>query len=142
MTAYIVIGLGYGDEGKGSTVDFLVRESGAHTVVRFNGGSQAAHNVTSPQGVHHCFSLFGSGTLVPEVETFLSRHVVIDPLAIEAEGAVLQKKGVEQPFERLTMDPGCPVVTPFHRIINRMREFGRKSDMTLELPFGHGGRRG
>lgn len=125
MTVHIVVGLGYGDEGKGSIVDFLVRDSGAHTVVRFNGGSQAAHNVVSPAGVHHCFSQFGSGTLVPEVRTFLSQHMLVDPLALEVEGAVLQGKGIADPLSRLTLHRDCTVITPFHQIANRMVEISR-----------------
>ena len=66
--SYIVIGLGYGDEGKGSWVDYLVREHSIEYVVRFNGGSQAAHHIVSPDGLFHCFAQFGSGTLVPETK--------------------------------------------------------------------------
>ena len=43
--AIIVVDLAFGDCGKGTIVDFLTREYEAHTVVRFNGGPQAAHNV-------------------------------------------------------------------------------------------------
>ena len=46
---FIVVGLGYGDEGKGSVVDYLVRQYKANLVVRFNGGSQAAHHVSVPK---------------------------------------------------------------------------------------------
>ena len=61
---YIVCGLGFGDEGKGSVVDFLCsprRPDPARTVVRFNGGAQAAHNVLAADGRHHTFAQFGSG---------------------------------------------------------------------------------
>jgi adenylosuccinate synthase len=44
MQALVVIDLGFGDAGKGSLVDYYVRHYRAHTVVRFNGGAQAAHN--------------------------------------------------------------------------------------------------
>ena len=43
--AIIVQGLGFGDEGKGATVDFLARSFSADLVVRYCGGSQAGHNV-------------------------------------------------------------------------------------------------
>lgn len=58
----VVIGLGFGDEGKGTTVDFLTREKNAKLVVRFNGGAQAGHNVRGPDWTHHCFSQWGAGT--------------------------------------------------------------------------------
>ena len=123
--AFIVIGLGYGDEGKGSVVDYLARQHKVDLIVRFNGGPQAAHHVVSPEGVTHCFSQFGSGTLVSGVETFLSRFMLVDPLAITVENDVLCGKGVTDALKRLTIDKNCPVVTPFHRIINRMLETSR-----------------
>ena len=83
MTIHIVVGLGFGDEGKGAITDKLVREHNAHTVVRFNGGPQANHRVVTPEGLDHCFSQFGSGTLVPGVRTVLSRFMIVDPLALE-----------------------------------------------------------
>ena len=49
--AVMVVGLGFGDEGKGGMVDFLSRELPVHTVVRFNGGVQAAHSVYTPDGI-------------------------------------------------------------------------------------------
>ena len=42
---FVVVGLGYGDCGKGATVDALVRRHGVSLVIRFNGGPQAGHNV-------------------------------------------------------------------------------------------------
>ena len=121
----IVVGLGYGDEGKGSIVDYLVRLQKADLVVRFNGGPQAAHNVVSPEGITHCFSQFGSGTLVPGVETFLSRFMFVDPLAIFVEDDVLRNKSISNAMERLIIDRDCPIVTPFHKIVNQMREISR-----------------
>ena len=61
--AFLTVDLGFGDAGKGSIVDFLTRAHGAHTVVRYNGGAQAAHRVVTP-GPHpreHVFAQFGSG---------------------------------------------------------------------------------
>ena len=83
--AILVAGLGFGDEGKGSIVDALVRKHGAHTVVRYNGGAQAAHNVVDLDGRHHTFSQFGSGTFVPGTRTFLSRFMVVNPLGMLIE---------------------------------------------------------
>jgi hypothetical protein len=48
--AVITVGLGFGDEGKGATVDFLTRALEADLVVRYCGGSQAGHNVELPDG--------------------------------------------------------------------------------------------
>jgi adenylosuccinate synthase len=45
--AWVVVDLGFGDQGKGSVTDFLVRARGAGLVVRYNGGAQAAHRVVT-----------------------------------------------------------------------------------------------
>ena len=121
----LVAGLGFGDEGKGSVVDYLVRQYNAKLVARYNGGPQAAHHVITPNGTAHCFSQFGSGTFVPNVRTYLSRFMLVDPLALVIENRVLQDKGVRDALQRLTVDSRCVVVTPFHKIVNRMREIAR-----------------
>src|ERR1700731_673121 len=64
--AIVTVGMGFGDEGKGATVDFLCRPHGADLVVRYSGGSQAGHNVQLPDGRRHTFSQFGAGTLAAE----------------------------------------------------------------------------
>lgn len=59
-SVFAIVGLFYGDEGKGTTVDFLTREYKAELVVRYNGGPQAAHHVVIENGTWHCFAQFGS----------------------------------------------------------------------------------
>lgn len=123
--AKVVVGLGAGDEGKGTTVDYLVRKHKAHTVVRFNGGAQAAHNVVTPEGEHHTFATFGSGTLAG-ARTHLSRHVLVDPFAMMNEAHVLRNKLGHDPMDTITFDGRCKVVTPFHRSANIIREIRRE----------------
>lgn len=122
--AYVVAGLAFGDEGKGSITDFLTRRHNAELVVRYNGGPQAAHNVVTAEGVHHTFSQFGSGTLAG-ARTFLSRHMLIEPFALARESDVLRSKGVIAPLSGLSIDPECVVVTPWHKLANRIREAAR-----------------
>ena len=89
MTEHVaVVDLGYGDAGKGTVVDALCAASRKRAVLRFNGGAQAAHNVVAPDGRHHTFAQFGSGTFAG-VPTHLTRFVVVDPLALAAEAAAL-----------------------------------------------------
>lgn len=121
----IVVGLGFGDEGKGSIVDYLVRSRNAKTVVRYNGGSQAAHTVVEASGRTHTFAQFGSGTLVPGVRTHLSRHMKIDPLNMMVEDAALRQIGVTDAFDRTTIDSHALIITPFQKIANRLREAAR-----------------
>lgn len=123
--AIIVIGMGYGDEGKGSITDFLVRRHNAKTVVRYNGGSQAAHTVVAPSGQTHTFAQFGSGTLVPGVRTHLSQYMKVDPLNMLVEESALQNIGVHDAFTRTTIDENALIITPFHKLANRLRERSR-----------------
>ncbi len=130
---WIVVGLGYGDEGKGSVVDWLVRTRGARLVVRFNGGPQAAHHVVTPEGRSHCFSQVGAGTFLPGVETLLAAPMVVDPLALAVEWAVLATKlastgGLGSVASRMILDPECPVVTPYHAWFNQMLELTRGTE--------------
>jgi adenylosuccinate synthase len=121
---FVVAGLAFGDCGKGSITDFLTRRHSADLVVRYNGAHQASHNVITPEGVHHTFSQFGSGTLAG-ARTFLSKYILIEPYAIAREADVLRGKGVTGPLSRLAVDPDCVVITPFHKLANRIREAAR-----------------
>ena len=81
MRALITVGMGFGDEGKGATVDYLVRQQQASWVVRYSGGAQAGHNVELPEPLanattnelRHTFSQFGAGTLAG-AGTSVPRH--------------------------------------------------------------------
>jgi adenylosuccinate synthase len=124
--AIITVGLGFGDEGKGATVDFLTRQYEADLVIRYCGGSQAGHNVQLPDGRRHTFSQFGAGTLAPHrPRTFLASNVIIDPFALLREGIHLCELGVDNPFALLTVHPNCLVTTPWLQLLNRLRELAR-----------------
>ena len=138
---YIVCGLGFGDEGKGSVVDFLCsprRPDPARTVIRFNGGAQAAHNVLTADGRHHTFAQFGSGSFTPGVRTHLSRFVLVDPLALAAEAVHLASAGVPDALDRLTVDRDALLVTPYHQAANRAREAARGRDRHGSCGMGIG----
>lgn len=123
--AILVTDLGYGDAGKGSVVDYLTRTTGAHTVIRFNGGAQAAHNVVTRDGRHHTFAQFGSGTFVPGTRTHLSRFMLFNPLALLAEERHLRTVGVKDGLSRLSIDREALVTTPFQSAANRLKELAR-----------------
>src|SRR5581483_3933927 len=126
--AIISVGLGFGDEGKGATVDFLARKLGADLVVRYSGGSQAGHNVQLPDGRRHTFSQFGAGTLaaIPDhPRTYLGPNVIIDPLALAREARHLADLGVRDPARLVTVHPRCLVASPWHQAANRLRELAR-----------------
>jgi adenylosuccinate synthase len=126
--AIITVGLGFGDEGKGATVDFLARRLEADLVIRYCGGSQAGHNVQLPDGRRHTFSQFGAGTLANAADpprTYLGPNVIIDPLALVLEALDLIELGIQDPFRLLIIHPRCLVTTPWLQILNRLRELSR-----------------
>src|SRR5574343_254507 len=73
-----VIGLNYGDEGKGMWTDYLLRNSEKPIVVRNNGGAQVGHTVVF-NNQRYIFSHLGSGTL-RGAPTLFTRNTVVNPL--------------------------------------------------------------
>lgn len=123
--AILTVDLGFGDAGKGSIVDWLARRERAKLVVRYNGGCQAAHNVVTPDGRHHTFAQFGSGTFVPGVRTYLSRFMLVAPDNFLQEEQALVRAGIPDAAGRVHVSRLAPITTPFHRAANRLRELIR-----------------
>lgn len=124
-TSYIVTDLGYGDAGKGTTVDYLARQAASAVVVRHSGGAQAAHNVVTSDGRHHTFSQFASGSFVEGVKTHLSRFMLISPPRMISEANHLIELGVADIWQRLTIDEGAPIILPWHQAATQLRELAR-----------------
>lgn len=124
MKAIVTVGLGFGDEGKGATVDYLTRSTSADLVVRYCGGPQAGHNVELPDGRRHTFSQFGAGTLAG-ARTWLGPRMIISPVAMWPEADHLETLGVDDPFDMLSVHPDCLVSTAYHVSMNRLRESTR-----------------
>ncbi len=118
MKNYAVIGLGFGDEGKGMFTDILCSRLYQPIVVRFSGGQQAGHTVYKDRKVSHVFSNFGSGSF-RKVPTFWSRFCTMDPVGILNELSILKTKNVNP---LLLIDPGCPVTTPYEISRNKKTE--------------------
>lgn len=122
---FIECDLGFGDGGKGTITDFLCRSFNVTLVIRFNGGPQAGHNVVLPDGRHHCFAEFGSGSFIEGVKTFISRKTFIKPDNLLVEEKFLRHQGVADAFPRLTVDRHSPIITPHHQMICQMMEAAR-----------------
>lgn len=128
MKCNVVLGLGFGDEGKGSVVDYLTHKENIDWVVKYNGGPQAAHNVVRNDGTHHTFATFGSGTF-NGVPTYLTHSFLVDPVAITREGIVLSKKldtELNRVFHNLYINTACKVITPFAILLNKIKETYRE----------------
>ena len=125
-----IVGLGFGDEGKGMAVAHEVGRSRAcgldAMVVRFNGGPQAAHNVrvVDRDGNirHHTHAQFGSGALLG-ADTVLTKGMLVNPMSIGTEADALART-CDDPeiLSRLIIDRRCPVTLPLHARANRALE--------------------
>ena len=115
MKTSIVLGLQYGDEGKGLTTSFLSKKN--DLVVRFNGGHQAGHTVVK-DGYRHVFSNFGSGTL-NGAHTYLSQYCTFYPKSFYNERQALLNVGFD-PVHYI--HPMAMVTTPFDIGFNRATE--------------------
>jgi adenylosuccinate synthase len=115
MKAKIVVGMGYGDEGKGMTVNHLIKDSIDPIVVRFSGGQQAGHTVHVGDIKHTC-SNFGAGVIMA-VPTYFSEHTTFYPVTIARETEALRAKGIRNP--KLTLHPMAKITTPWDVWDNR-----------------------
>lgn len=131
MKHKVVIGSNFGDEGKGLTTDWLCHRYAPDYVVRFNGGAQAGHTVTTPDGKRHVFGHFGSGTFL-NVPTILSRFFVVNPLLFWKEFEKLNLK------PEVFIDGDCLVTTPFEMLLNQFFEEkrGEKRHGSCGVGFG------
>ena len=131
----IVIGAGYGDEGKGLTTDWLTQDKKDTAVVRFNSGAQAGHTVQRKDGIRHVFHHFGSGTF-NGAPTILSRFFVVNPILFWHEAMDLYKKCGTLPNVYADMD--CLVTTPYDVYINQTIEKARGGDRHGSCGVGFG----
>ena len=114
----VVIGLQWGDEGKGKIVDLLTDQ--VQAVVRFQGGHNAGHTLVIG-GKKTILSLIPSGILHPGVQCLIGNGVVLSLEALFTEADALIGKGVPV-FERLKVSPSCPLILASHVALDRARE--------------------
>jgi adenylosuccinate synthase len=124
MKAYIVVGINYGDEGKGLMVDYLTRIHSPSFVSRFNGGAQAGHTVMTTLGHRHVFSHYGAGTFAKS-DTYLTSDYIINPYLLDVETEELRPK-IDH-FTHLYAHPNARVTTLFDMAINKVAEARRSS---------------
>ena len=126
MSNYILCGMQFGDEGKGTFVDYLTHKNDTTYIVKYNGGSQASHTVSTPEGTIHKFSQLGSGMFLEKCHTFLSENMVINLNNLVAEmQAFGEKAGISfsELRNRIHIHENCLLVTPYHKLSNKLREF-------------------
>ena len=114
----VVIGLQWGDEGKGKIVDWLTDHVAG--VARFQGGHNAGHTLVI-EGRKTILRLIPSGILHAGVKCFIGNGVVVSPEALMQEIGELERAGVEI-TRRLRISEACPLILPHHVAIDQARE--------------------
>lgn len=118
---YAVIGLGFGDEGKGMVISYLCSYYNNPLIVRYSGGHQAGHTVVHKE-VKHTFANFGSGTL-QGCPTYWSKYCTVEPVGLLNELAILiDKMGADFDNMKIYIHNECPVTTPFDIFHNQKYE--------------------
>jgi adenylosuccinate synthase len=116
-TCTAVVGLQWGDEGKGKIVDLLAADHDA--VVRYNGGANAGHTVVVA-GDRYALHLVPSGILYPGKLAIVGNGVVVDPEKLLEEIEGLEARGVST--DSLLVSSRAHVVAPYHKLEDEVRE--------------------
>ena len=119
--AVAVIGMQWGDEGKGKIVDQLTDR--ASVVVRFQGGHNAGHTLVIG-GERTVLHLVPSGVMREGVQCMIGHGVVLSPTALVDEMRMLADRGVPV-AERVRVSDACPLILPYHAVLDRAREAAR-----------------
>ena len=119
MANVAVVGVQWGDEGKGKIVDWLSER--ADVVVRYQGGHNAGHTLVI-DGVTYKLSLLPSGVVRPGKLSLIGNGVVIDPWALIKEIEGIAEKGVQITPAVLRIAENASLILPLHGELDRMRE--------------------
>jgi adenylosuccinate synthase len=117
MPASIVVGLQWGDEGKGKTTDFLSEQ--VAMVVRYQGGDNAGHTVVKGDEVLK-LHLVPSGVLYPHITSVIGNGVVVNPETLIGELDMLAERGID--VRRVRVSRSAHVIMPYHVALDRGNE--------------------
>lgn len=121
----VVVGLQWGDEGKGKIIDLLAKD--ADMIVRYQGGNNAGHTVVNGD-LSLVFRLVPSGILNEEKICILGNGVVVDPLILFEELESLKKIGIKIKG-RFFVSNKCHIIMPYHKRLDVARERLRGAGM-------------
>ena len=117
MPATVIVGLQWGDEGKGKTTDFLAEQ--VAMVVRYQGGDNAGHTVVTGDEVFK-LHLVPSGVLYPHITSVIGNGVVVNPATLIAELDMLTARGID--VSRVRVSRSAHVIMPYHVALDRGNE--------------------
>lgn len=118
MSTLVVVGVQWGDEGKGKIVHLLGQQ--ADVVVRYQGGNNAGHTVIF-DGKHFVLHLIPSGILQPGKQCLIGNGVVVDPEALHEEIKFLESRKIRV-RNRLYIADAAHVILAYHRYLDCLRE--------------------
>jgi adenylosuccinate synthase len=122
MSAIIVVGAQWGDEGKARVVDWLARD--ADLVARFNGGDNAGHTVVA-EGLTLKLHLVPAGILHPTAVGLIGAGVVVNLTTLIKEMDELVSLGVDVGPSRFKISAAAHIILPSHRALDGAREEAR-----------------
>lgn len=117
MSTYVVVGLQFGDEGKGKITDVLSAKS--DYVVRFQGGNNAGHTVYVGED-KFVLHLLPSGVLQSKGKCIIGSGVVVNPQSFLDEVAALESRG--QATDHIFIDRRAHIIMPYHVLLDTYRE--------------------
>lgn len=118
MQSVIVVGIQWGDEGKGKMID-LLSEKAKH-IVRSQGGNNAGHTIMVGKEEYR-FHLVPSGILYPHTRCYITGGTVIDPEVLLKEISELEARGITV-AGRLFLSPYAHVIFPYHKELDKLIE--------------------
>lgn len=118
MAVDILIGLQWGDEGKGKIVDVLAPTY--DIVARFQGGPNAGHTLEF-EGTKHVLHQIPSGIFHPHIQNIIGNGVVLDPIVFRIEMQKLQDRGVDA-SQNLFISKKASLILPSHKVLDRVSE--------------------
>jgi adenylosuccinate synthase len=123
MQVDVILGLQWGDEGKGKIVDYLADKY--DIIARFQGGPNAGHTLYI-DGVKHVLHTIPSGIFREGKINYIGNGVVIDPVTLLKEIENLEKQGIPVK-ERLIISKRANLILPTHKILDAASESSKGS---------------
>ncbi len=113
MPATVIVGLQWGDEGKGKTTDFLAEQ--VALAVRYQGGDNAGHTVVLGNEVFK-LHLVPSGVLYPHISCVIGPGVVVNPATLIGELDMLAERGID--VSKVRVSRNAHLILPYHIAID------------------------
>lgn len=117
MTAVVVVGTQWGDEGKGKITDFLSKE--ANVIARYQGGDNAGHTIQFDDK-KFSLHLIPSGIFDAQKQSVIGNGVVVNPKSLVNELAYVQQEGVTT--DNLRISSRAHVILPYHIAFDTVQE--------------------